>query len=73
MATDQERDAPPAVPAVPVVPVVPAAGSPGMGEETETAHAGGEPVVQEQPRGGGAGGAESGSARSCGGPGFEEL
>ena len=41
MATDQERDAPPAVPA---------AGSPGKGEETETAHAGGEPVVQEQPR-----------------------
>jgi len=38
MATDQERDAPPAVPA---------AGSPGKGEETETAHAGGEPVVQE--------------------------
>jgi len=46
MATDQERDAPPAVPA---------AGSPGKGEETETAHAGGKPVVQEQPPTGGAG------------------
>src|SRR5437660_1059347 len=62
MATDQERDAPPAVPAVP------AAGSPGMGEETETAHAGGEPAVQEQPRRGGGGGAGGGAGGgTCGG------
>jgi len=66
MATDQERDAPPAVPAVPAVP---AAGSPGMGEETETAHAGGEPVVQEQPRGGGGGGGGGGGRGGGGGGG----
>ncbi len=56
MATDQERDAPPAVPA---------AGSPGKGEETETAHAGGEPVVQEQP-GGAASAATVGSGSAKG-------
>ncbi len=49
MATDQERVVPPA--AAP-------AGTPGMGEEAETAHAGGEAAaVQERPRGGGGGAA----------------
>ena len=59
MATDQERVVPPA--AAP-------AGTPGMGEETETAHAGGEaPAVQERPRSGGGGGGGRGRGRGRGG------
>jgi len=59
MATDQERVVPPA--AAP-------AGTPGMGEEAETAHAGGEAAaVQERPRGGAGGGGGGGGGGERGG------
>ena len=59
MATDQERVVPPA--AAP-------AGTPGMGEEAETAHAGGEAAaVQERPPSGGGGGGRGGGGGGGGG------
>src|SRR5207249_4772996 len=59
MTTDQERVVPPA--AAP-------AGTPGMGEEAETAHAGGEAAaVQERPPSGGGGGGRGGGGGGGGG------